>query len=34
MRMKNSAKFEEDLTFQFKIDMTNLTNFGPNSRKI
>ena len=27
MRMKNDAKFEEDLTYQFKIDMGNLMNF-------
>ena len=25
--MKNDAKFEEELTCQFKNDMTNLTNF-------
>ena len=25
--MKNDAKFEEELTCQFKIDMRNLTNF-------
>ena len=33
MTMKNGAKFEEDLTCQFKIDMKNLTNFDPNSQK-
>ena len=27
MKMKNDAKFEEELTCQFKIDMRNLTNF-------
>ena len=27
MRMKNDAKFEEQLTCQFKIEMTNLMNF-------
>ena len=27
MAMKNEAKFEEELTRQFKIDMRNLTNF-------
>ena len=27
MTMKNDAKFEEELTCQFKIDMMNLTNF-------
>ena len=31
MRVKNEAKFEVELTFQFKIDMTNLTNFDPSS---
>ena len=33
MRMKNDAKFEEDLTCQFKIDMRNLTNFDLSTRK-
>ena len=33
MRMKNGAKFEEDLTCQFKIDMRNLTNFDPSTGK-
>ena len=27
MAMKNNAKFEEELTCRFKIDMKNLTNF-------
>ena len=27
MTMKNDAKFEEELTWQFKIDMRNVTNF-------
>ena len=27
MTMKNDAKFEEEWTCQFKIDMRNLTNF-------
>ena len=27
MAMKNDAKFEKELTCQFKIDMRNLTNF-------
>ena len=27
MTMKNDAKFEEDLTCRFKIDMRNLINF-------
>ena len=33
MTMKNDAKFEEELTFQFKIDMRNLTNFNQSTRK-
>ena len=33
MTMKNDAKFEEESTCQFKIDMRNLTNFDVNSRK-
>ena len=33
MRMKNGAKFDEDLTCQFKIDMTNLMNFDPSTQK-
>ena len=33
MTMKNDAKFEEELTCQFKIDMRNLTNFDPSTRK-
>ena len=33
MAMKNGAKFEEELTYQFKIDMRNMTNFDPNTRK-
>ena len=33
MTMKNDAKAEEELTCQFKIDMKNLTNFNPSSRK-
>ena len=31
--MKNEVKFEEELTCQFKIDMRNLTNFDPSTRK-
>ena len=27
MRMKRDAKFEEELTCEFKIDMSNLMNF-------
>ena len=34
MAMKNDATFEEELTRQFKIDMRNLTNFDPSTRKI
>ena len=33
MTTKNDAKFEEELTCQFKIDMRNLTNFDPSTRK-
>ena len=33
MTMKNDAKFEEELTCQFKIDMRNLTNFDPSTPK-
>ena len=33
MTMKNDAKFEEELTSQFKIDMRSLTNFDPSTRK-
>ena len=33
MTMKNDAKFEEELTCQFKIDMRNLTNFDWSTRK-
>ena len=29
MTMKNDAKFEEELTCHFKIDMRNFTNFDP-----
>ena len=31
--MKNDAKFEEELTCQFKTDMRNLTNFDPSTQK-
>ena len=31
MRMKNDAKFEEELTCRFKIDKMNLTNFDPST---
>ena len=33
MTVKNDAKFEEALTCQFKIDMSNLTNFDLSTRK-
>ena len=33
MTMKNGAKFDEELTCRFKIDMRNLPNFDPSTRK-
>ena len=33
MTMKDDAKFEEELTYQFKIDMRNLINFDPSTQK-
>ena len=33
MAMTNDAKFEEELTCQFKIDMKNLTNFDLSTRQ-
>ena len=33
MTMKNNAKFEEELTCHFKIDMRNLTNFDSSTQK-
>ena len=33
MTMKNYAKFEEELTCHFKVDMRNLTNFDLSSPK-
>ena len=33
MTMKNDAKFEIELTYHFKIDMKNLTNFDPSTQK-
>ena len=33
MTMKNDAKFEDDLTCQFKFNMRNLKNFDPSTRK-
>ena len=34
MVMKNDAKFEEELNCDFKIDMTNLTNFDPSLQSL
>ena len=31
--MKNDAKFEIELTCDFKVDMRNLTNFDPKTQK-
>ena len=31
--MKNDAKFDEELTCNFKVDMRNLTNFDPSTSK-
>ena len=31
--MKNEAKFEKELTCQYKIDMRNLKNFDPSTQK-
>ena len=31
--MKNDAKFEEELTCQFKTDIRNLMNFDPSTEK-
>ena len=33
MKKKNDAKFEEDLTCLFKIDMRDLTNFDLSTQK-
>ena len=33
MKMQNDAKFEEELTCQFKIDIGNLTNCDPSTQK-
>ena len=33
MTLKNDTKFEEEFTYQFKIDMRNLTDFYPSTRK-
>ena len=31
MTMKNDAKFEEEITCHFKVDLKNLTNFYPST---
>ena len=33
MTMKNDAKFEEELTCRFKIDIRNLMNFNPSTQR-
>ena len=33
MTVKNDSKFEEELTCQFKIDMSNLTNCDSSTQK-
>ena len=33
MTIKNDAQFEEELTCRFKIDMRNLSDFDPSTRK-
>ena len=33
MTMKNDSKYEHELTCQLKIDMRNLLNFNPSTRK-
>ena len=33
IKTKNDAEFEEKLTFLFKTDLRNLTNFDPSTRK-
>ena len=34
MKMKNDAKIEEELAYQFKINMRNLTNFDPTLKNL
>ena len=34
MTMTNDKKFDEELTCQFKIDLTNLTNFDSSIRNL
>ena len=33
IRMKNDGKFEEGLTYQFKIHMSNFLDFDPSTQK-
>ena len=33
MTMKNDTKCEKELTFPFKIDLRNLTNYDPSTKK-
>ena len=33
MRLKNDAKIEEELTSQFKLGMSNMTNFDSSTQK-
>ena len=33
MTMMNDANFEEELTYQYKIDRKKLTSFDPSNRK-
>ena len=33
MTMTNDAKFEEEMTCRFNIDLRNLTNFDPSAQK-
>ena len=33
MKMKNKARFKDELTCRFKIDRRNLTNFDPSTQK-
>ena len=33
MTLESDTKFEEELTYQFKIDMRNLTNFDTSTQK-
>ena len=33
MNMKNDAKFDDELTCQFKIDSRHLANFDPSTQK-